>query len=189
FGTGRPRAVAGLRGETTPGARNLLAGLADRARPVLLLSGDHPQRVEAFAQQAGFTHWRGGRSPEQKQAEAQAFQARHGAALAVGDGYNDSLLFGEAAVSLAVQGAAGPVAAEADAFMTTSNPEAILSLLRIAEGTRRSLRNCYIVSGVYNAGALSLAVGGFVSPLLAAILMPIASISLCVTAWLTIPGE
>lgn len=189
FVNGRLAAFAVLGEEIKPGARNLLAGLADRARPVLLLSGDHPQRVEAFAQQAGFTHWRGGLSPEQKQAEAQAFQARHGAALAVGDGYNDSLLFGEAAVSLAVQGAAGPVAAEADAFMTTSNPEAILSLLRIAEGTRRSLRNCYIVSGVYNAGALSLAVGGFVSPLLAAILMPIASISLCVTAWLTIPGE
>ncbi len=189
FVNGRLAAFAVLGEEIKPGARDLLAGLEERSRAVLLLSGDHPERVEAFAQRAGFTAWRGGLSPEQKQAEARAFQAQHGAALAVGDGYNDSLLFGEAAVSLAVQGAAGPVAAEADAFMTTSNPEAILSLLRIAEGTRRSLRNCYIVSGVYNAVALSLAVGGFVSPLMAAILMPIASISLCVTAWMTIPGD
>lgn len=187
FVNGRLAAFIVLGEEIKPGARALLSGLAAHFRPVLLLSGDHPERVEAFARQAGFAAWRGGLSPEQKQAEAQAFQKKHGPALAVGDGYNDSLLFGEAAVSLAVQGAAGPVAAEADAFMTTSDPEAILSLLRIAAGTRRSLRNCYIVSGVYNAVALSLAVAGFVSPLMAAILMPIASLSLCVTAWVTIP--
>lgn len=187
FVNGRLAAFVVLGEEIKPGAQTLLTGLSAASRPVLLLSGDHPERVEAFAQRAGFTAWRGGLSPEQKQTEAAAFQEAHGAALAVGDGYNDSLLFGEAAVSLAVQGAAGPVAAEADAFMTTSDPESILSLLRIAEGTRRSLRNCYVVSGVYNTIALSLAVGGFVSPLMAAVLMPIASLSLCLTAWLTIP--
>src|SRR5690606_36823647 len=112
-----------------------------------------------------------------------AFQESQGPALAVGDGYNDSLRFGETAVSLAVQGAAGPVTAEADAFMTAPDPDRILSLLRVAQGTRRSLRNCYIVSGVYNTGAIALAVAGLVSPLTAAILMPISSLSLCLTAW------
>jgi Cu2+-exporting ATPase len=189
FVNGRLAAFIMLGEETKPGARDLLNGLKARGIPTCLLSGDHPDRVASFARKAGFEEWRGGVSPEQKQAEAQAFQEKHGAALAVGDGYNDSLLFGEASVSLAVQGAAGPVAAEADAFMTASDPAAILALLRIAAGTRRSLRNCYIVSGIYNTGAISLAVAGFVSPLTAAILMPIASLSLVLTAWVTIPKK
>jgi Cu2+-exporting ATPase len=187
FVDGKLAALMWLGEEIKPGAAALLRELEARGVAVQLLSGDHPARVEDFAARAGFTDFRGGLTPEEKQAAARVFQERHGAALAVGDGFNDSLLFGEAAVSLAVQGAAGPVAAEADAFMTAGDPAAILPLLRVAEGTRRALRNCYIVSGVYNAGAISLAVAGMVSPLTAAILMPVASLSLCLTAWVTVP--
>src|SRR5690606_22295757 len=97
FINGHLAAFVVLGEEIKPGAQALLSGLAARSRPVLLLSGDHPERVEAFAQRAGFDAWRGALSPEQKQVEARTFQDKHGAALAVGDGYNDSLLFGEAA--------------------------------------------------------------------------------------------
>ncbi len=189
FVDGRLAAFVRLGEEIKPGVTGLLQGLESSGLAVRLLSGDHPDRVADFAERCGFRDFRGGLSPEQKQQEAAAFQARHGAALAVGDGYNDSLLFGEASASLAVQGAAGPVAAEADAFMTSPEPASILSLLRVADGTRRSIRNCYVVSGVYNAGAISLAMAGLVSPLTAAILMPIASLSLCLTAWVTVPRK
>lgn len=189
FVDGRLAALIDLGEEVKPGARDLLRGLEREGVAVKLLSGDQPARVAGFAARSGFAEYAGGLTPEEKQSEARAFQQRHGAALAVGDGFNDSLLFGEAAVSLAVQGAAGPVAAGADAFMTSSDPSAILSLLRVARGTRRSMRNTYIVSGVYNAGAIALAVAGYVTPLAAAILMPIASLSLCLTAWMTIPRQ
>lgn len=189
FANGRLVALIWLGEEMRPGTRELLDALESDGLAVRLLSGDQPERVADFAQRAGFREYRGGLSPEEKQADAHAFQARHGSTLAVGDGYNDSLLFGEASVSLAVQGAAGPVAAEADAFMTGAEPSAILSLLRVARGTRRSLRNCYVVSGVYNTAAISLAVAGLVSPLTAAILMPLASVSLCVTAWFSVPKK
>lgn len=187
FIDGRIAAFVRLGEEIKPGVCALLEGLEARGMAVRLLSGDHPERVADFAARCGFRDFRGGLSPEEKQKEAADFQARHGAALAVGDGYNDSLLFGEAAASLAVQGAAGPVAAEADAFMTAPEPASILALLRVADGTRRSIRNCYVVSGVYNAAAISMAMAGWVSPLTAAILMPIASLSLCLTAWATVP--
>lgn len=189
FVDGRLAALVELGEEVKPGARALLQGLEREGVAVKLLSGDQPGRVADFAARCGFVEYAGGLSPEAKQSEARAFQERHGAALAVGDGFNDSLLFGESAVSLAVQGAAGPVAAGADAFMTSSDPSAILSLLRVARGTRRSVRNTYIVSGVYNAGAITLAVAGYVTPLAAAILMPLASLSLCLTAWMTIPRK
>jgi Cu2+-exporting ATPase len=187
FVNGRLVAWIRLGEEVKPGVRSLLQGLQKRGLAVGLLSGDQSSRVAAFAEACGFESWRGGLSPEEKQAEARAFQARHGRALAVGDGYNDSLLFGEAAASLAVQGSAGPVAAGSDLFMTSDDPAALLDLLRVADGTRNSIRNCYLVSALYNAGAVSLAVAGMVSPLTAAILMPVASLSLCLTAWLSIP--
>jgi Cu2+-exporting ATPase len=187
FVNGKWAASIRLGEEIKPGVRTLLQGLSKRGIRVGLLSGDLPARVAVFAEACGFATYQGGLSPEQKQAEARSFQEKHGRALAVGDGYNDSLLFGEAAISLAVQGSAGPVAAGSDLFMTSADPGALLDLLRVAEGTRRSIRNCYLVSGFYNAGAVSLAVAGLVSPLTAAILMPIASLSLCLTAWITVP--
>jgi Cu2+-exporting ATPase len=189
FVNGHLAALIDLGEEIKPGAAALLRDLNKAGVAVTLLSGDQPSRVAEFAARSGFAEYKGGLSPEEKQIEARGFQTKHGAALAVGDGFNDSLLFGEASVSLAVQGAAGPVAAGADAFMTSSDPSAILSLLRVAQGTRKSLRNTYLVSGFYNAGAISLAVMGLVTPLAAAILMPIASLSLCLTAWLTIPKK
>ncbi len=187
FVNGKLSACIWLSEELKPGVQSLVGELKKKNIPVLLLSGDHPDRVRNFALQCGFTDYRGGLSPEDKQAQAKIFQEKHGPALAVGDGFNDSLLFGEASVALAVQGAAGPMAEEADAFMTSANPESIASLLRIGHGARLSLRNCYVVSAVYNAGAVSLAMAGLVSPLVAAILMPLASLSLCATAWTTIP--
>jgi len=189
FVNGRLVACVWLSEELKPGVSSLLRRLNQLGIPTLLLSGDHPDRVLDFAQQCGFKNYRAGLSPEEKQIEAKAFQQEHGPALAVGDGFNDSLLFGESEVALAVQGAAGPMAQEADAFMTSSNPESVLSLLRISKGVRNSLRNCYTVSAVYNAVAITLAVSGLVSPLYAAILMPLASLSLCATAWVSIPKK
>ena len=189
FIDGRIAAYVRLGEEIKPGVPELLRGLTERGMAVRLLSGDHPDRVADFASRCGFAEYRGGLSPEEKQVEAREFQSRNGDALAVGDGYNDSLLFGESTVSVAVQGAAGPVAAEADAFMTSTDPAALLSLLRVAEGTRRSLRNCYVVSAFYNAGAITAATAGLVSPLAAAVLMPVASLSLFFTAWLTVPRK
>ena len=189
FVNGELVACVWLTEELKPGVSSLLQGLEQNGIPALLLSGDHPDRVQDFARRCGFEEYRAGLSPEGKQVGARNFQRLHGPALAVGDGFNDSLLFGEASVALAVQGAAGPMAEEADAFMTSSNPESVLSLLRIANGVHRSLRNCYIVSAIYNAAAISLAVAGFVSPLMAAVLMPLASLSLCATAWVSIPKK
>ena len=173
--------------ELKPGVQTLVRELKEKNIPALLLSGDHPHRVHEFAQRCGFEKHFGGLSPEDKQVEARTFQKLYGRALAVGDGFNDSLLFGEAEAALAVQGAAGPMAEGADIFMTSQNPEAVSSLFRIASGTRRALTACYWVSGIYNAAAISLAVTGFVSPLVAAVLMPMASLSLCATAWFVIP--
>ncbi len=187
FVNGELVAYVWLSEELKPGVQSLLRELERKEIPVLLLSGDHPDRVRDFARNCGFSEYQGGLSPEAKQEQARHFQQKHGAALAVGDGFNDSLLFGEASVALAVQGAAGPMAEEADVFMTSPNPESILSLLRIGIGSKASLRNCYVVSALYNTGAISLAMAGFVSPLFAAILMPLASLSLCATAWVTIP--
>ncbi len=187
FADGELVARVWLGEELKPGVAALLRGLGAEGVPATLLSGDHPERVREFAERCGFGEFQGGLSPERKQVAAREFQARSGPALAVGDGFNDSLLFGESAVALAVQGSAGPMAEEADAFMTSSRPEAILGLLRIARGTRKALFNCYVVSALYNAGAVSFAVAGYVTPLFAAVLMPIASLSLCLTAWVTVP--
>jgi Cu2+-exporting ATPase len=154
---------------------------------VVLLSGDSPAKVASFAAAAGIRISHGGLTPEEKRDRAQEYRARYGAALAVGDGFNDSLLFGASDFALAVQGGAVDLSAGTDILASGDRPSALPGLLAIARGTRRALKACWWISGVYNVGAVGAAMAGLVTPLTAAVLMPLSSLSLCLAAWLAIP--
>lgn len=188
FANGHLVAVAMLREEIRPEVPQLVKQLTERGFYTALLSGDNPERVADFAHQCGFQHFAGGLTPEEKQAEAAKLKRSHGFTLALGDGFNDSLLLGEADISLAVSGDLPMVAEGADILFTGESPAALLRLLDIAQGVQASMRAGYIVSGLYNAMAISGAFLGWVSPLFAAVLMPISSLSLGLTAFLAIPS-
>jgi cation transport ATPase len=182
-------ALASLSEEIRPDVPALVAQLRKQGIYTALLSGDEPEHVAAFAKQCGFTHFAGGLSPEAKQAEAARLKASHGFTVAIGDGFNDSLLLGEADIGLAVAGDLPMVAEGADGLFTGNSPAALVDLLAVSHGVKKSLVACYAVSGLYNALSLTAAFAGWVSPLFAAILMPLSSVTLGITAYLAIPRK
>jgi len=189
FWDSRLVAVAELKEEIRPEVPAMVARLKGMGIGTALLSGDHPDRVAAFAKDCGFDAFEGGLSPEEKQGRARALKKAGGLTLAVGDGFNDSLLLGEADISMAVAGDLPMVAEGADILSTGESPADLLGLLAIAAGVRRSLKISYAVSGVYNALAISVALLGWVHPLLAAVLMPLSSLTLGLSAFFAIPRQ
>ncbi len=179
-------AVISFTEEIKPGVSRLNRKLETMGIGKTLLSGDHPKRVAAFAETAGFSEFKGGLSPEEKREEAQSLRMRHGNCLAVGDGFNDSLLFGEADWGLAIAGPADFLTEQADILFTGEDPSAIADLLGLARRVRSGIILAYGLSFTYNAAALTLAFQGLVTPLLAAVLMPLSSLTLCLAAWLRI---
>jgi P-type Cu2+ transporter len=175
--------------EIKPEAARLMAALQARGLAVALLSGDNAGKVRAFAGACGIGAWRAGLSPEAKRAAAKEYRRRYGSILAVGDGFNDSLLFGSSDLAMAVAGGAADRLEGVDILATGDRPMALASLFALADGVSRGVRRGYWASGLYNAGAIAAALAGWVTPLFAAVLMPISGLSLCLVAWLSIPRQ
>ena len=191
---GRVRGVAGIGDGLRPDARRTVAALRARGIHVKVLSGDHPDLVRRVARELGLPEADavGGLTPEGKRDVIAALVEQQPgrppwrpqwggppcrpSVVMVGDGVNDAAALALADVGIAVHGGTGATIVAADVVLTR---EGIAPLVGILDGTRRLrgvIRRNLAFSLMYNAAAASLAIGGFVGPLLAAILMPCSSL-------------
>ncbi|MEM8782362.1 MAG: heavy metal translocating P-type ATPase [Planctomycetota bacterium] len=141
-----------------------------------ILTGDAPAAAAFVARRVGVEPDRvvAGVLPEEKLERLRQRQPNRLQVL-VGDGVNDAAALAAADVGLAVRGGAEAALAAADVFLARDGLTAIPELLRLARGTMRTVRLNLSLSLVYNSAAVTLAAAGLVTPLLAAILMPISS--------------
>jgi Cu2+-exporting ATPase len=147
---------------------------------VELLSGDAPEVVARIAAEAGIAHHRGGASPEGKAARIAELTAQGRRVLMVGDGVNDAAALATAHVS-AAPAEGMDVAQAASDFVLQGG-----GLLPLAEAVPRARLAQRVAAQnigfafVYNIIAVPVAILGFATPLIAALVM--ASSSLLVIA-------
>jgi Cu2+-exporting ATPase len=96
--------------------------------------------------------------------------------LFVGDGGNDGLAFEAAAASGSPATGIRAIENRADFVFTGRGFHAIPLLLDAAERRKRAVAKLFTVALLYNLGAVALCLAGLMSPLLAAILMPLSSL-------------
>jgi Cu2+-exporting ATPase len=165
-------------------ARESLKKLCDMGLSVAILSGDDPRVVSAVAAELGVElAWvRGGVTPESKLAIIeQAAQER--LVVMIGDGVNDAAALAIAPVGVAVHGGAEASLAAADVFMSRNGVQPVVDLLLGARRTFRTIRRGLVFSIAYNTIGAALAIAGYVSPLLAAVLMPLSSLTVVTNAY------
>ncbi len=168
-----------------PGVIDIVNYLNDRSIQTVLVSGDMNHQVTEFAENVPFTQSYGEQSPEDKHALLVEYQ-KHGAVAAVGDGFNDSLFVASADVGVVVKGGADYLGEGADVLLISPDFNRFSNLIHIAKRTRVSVRRCYTISILYNLFAISLALTGYISPLWAAALMPLSSLSIALVALFTV---
>ena len=184
--------VAGIGDPLRPDSRRTIAALRARGARVRILSGDHPAVVARVAAELGLAaeDALGGRTPEAKRDHVAALvgdPGREGAVVMVGDGVNDAAALALADVGIAVHGGTGATIVAADVVLTR---EGIAPLLEVLDGARRLravVRRNLGFSLAYNVAAGTLALLGFVGPLLAAILMPVSSLTVVLSSALARP--
>jgi Cu2+-exporting ATPase len=173
---GRPVAAFTLREDFKADAAGEVAALRAEGYDVWLLSGDAQDKVDRAAQALDLPRDRalGGLSPEAKASRVRAVDVRD--TLMVGDGLNDSPSF-EAALCAATPAVDRPVLpGKADFYFLGDGIAAIHRSLRAAHALRRVVRDNLAIAVVYNVAAVGLCLAGQVTPVVAAIIMPVSSV-------------
>lgn len=152
---------------------------------VRLLSGDDEAVVAAVGDRLaiGPADRRGGASPEEKLRIVEA-AARAGPTVMVGDGVNDAAAIARATVGVGVHGGAEACIAAADVFLARPGLGSLVALVDGAERTLRVIRRNLAFSLAYNVVGATLAVSGVIHPLIAAVLMPLSSLTVILGSWL-----
>lgn len=171
-------AIMGFGDDLRSEAASMSRSLRDQGWRVGVLSGDHPAPVAraADAIRAEDTLVFASATPEQKLATVREF-AGQGTTVMIGDGVNDAAALAAATVGIAVHGGAEASLESADVYLARPGLSPVVELLDGCKNTMRGIRICFIVSLGYNLAAASLAVLGVIHPLVAAILMPISSLT------------
>jgi len=148
-----------------------------------MASGDHPVVAHAVGAAVGLQphEIEGGCSPERK---VQIVRDSQFAApvVMVGDGVNDLAAMAAADIGVAMRNGAQSALHVADACLAGGG---LTPLLRLVEGARRTMHAIRLnlaVSIAYNTAGGVLAFLGFVNPLVAAVLMPVSSLTVMAIA-------
>ncbi len=159
-----------------PGAVAMLRRLERGGLSLHILSGDHPEKVAHMAKalELPVDQAFGGLSPEQKAEKVKALDRQD--TLYLGDGANDSLAFDAALVTGTPVVDRSLLESKADFYTLGSGLAFLPGLLCTAIARTNAVRAAFSFALLYNLTAVALSMSGKMSPLLAAILMPLSSI-------------
>ena len=177
-------AIAGIGDPLRHDSAESVAAIRASGWQVEILSGDHPAVVRSIANQVGIAPAaaHGAATPEDK-LEAVRKAAIDATVAMVGDGVNDAAALAAATVGIGVHGGAEATLAAADVYLGRPGLEPVVDLLRGSRRTLGVIRRNLVFSLTYNVVAVTFAITGHMSPLLAAILMPLSSMTVVLSSY------
>ena len=148
------------------------------SRCAALLSGDNDSDKQRMQQIFGSdTELLFNQDPHDKLRFIRTLQEDRRKVLMVGDGLNDSGAIKQSDVGIAITDDTGVFTPACDGILEGSRIGSLDKFIELAKSSSVILKTGFVISFMYNAIALSFAVSGNLTPLVAAILMPISSIS------------
>jgi len=117
-------------------------------------------------------------APQEKLNYIQELQARGKKVLMIGDGLNDAGALQQSNVGIAITDNVNNFSPGSDIIMDGHLFSKLPELLNYCRQERKIIYGSFIISILYNIIGLSFAVQGILSPVIAAILMPVSSVSI-----------
>jgi len=164
------------------GAFNLIRLLQERFS-LSLLSGDNESEKSLLEKvflniNALFFE----QSPRDKLNYIKHLQSSKEVIMMVGDGLNDAGALKQAEVGVSVVDQEGSFSPASDVILMGEKITDLKRLIQFSKSSKNIIYASFIISFLYNIIGLSLAVSGNLSPVIAAILMPLSSISVVLFA-------
>ncbi|MCK6617789.1 MAG: heavy metal translocating P-type ATPase metal-binding domain-containing protein [Cyclobacteriaceae bacterium] len=150
-------------------------------RPVAMVSGDNDADKDRMKMLFGpDAQLLFNQNPHDKLNYVKELQQADNKVMMLGDGLNDSGALKQADVGIAVTDDTGVFTPSCDGILQGDKLPLLDKFLRLAKSATTIVKSAFVLSFFYNAVALSFAVTGNLTPLIAAVLMPLSSISVVV---------
>ncbi len=145
---------------------------------VSLISGDNAKQADEFAAIFGGTeNLRFEQSPHDKLGYVDGLKSAGKRVLMVGDGLNDSGALAAADVGVALTEDIAAFSPASDAILAAERLGELPRYLNLSRRALRIVQVSFMISLIYNVIGAYFAVTGQLSPLIAAVLMPVSSVS------------
>lgn len=164
-----------------PGWRKVLDHLASRFT-LTLLSGDHTRDIEALHPYFTPSNAHFEQSPLQKMTFVQNLQAEGAKVCMIGDGLNDAGALQQSDVGIALSEEVQVFTPAADGLLDASVWPRLPDFIAFASDTLQVVKIAFLLSLVFNGIGLSWAVSGALSPVIAALFMPLSSLTVVLLA-------
>lgn len=164
----------------------LVKALQNRGLKQTILSGDDDRKTEAVARTLGINNLNaeGRVSPTGKAGKIWQIERQRPVAM-IGNGVNDALALAKSSVGVAVKGSSDTALRSADVCLLNDGIKPVWAAFQLAWQTRAALQRSLGFAILYNVVGLTLAINGAITPVVAALLMPVSSITvlLLATTW------
>jgi Cu+-exporting ATPase len=172
---GMYRGCFAVRKRARSGMANAVNGMQGHAA-THLLTGDTNVDAEVAAV-FNPDHMHTACSPVQKSAFVRDLQAKGARVMMVGDGLNDAGALAQSDVGMTVSETSAALTPASDAILDARSLDRLPQALMLARRARRIVVASLGLSLMYNVTGVSYAVAGKLTPLIAAILMPLSSVT------------
>lgn len=142
-----------------------------------LLSGDNDSERETLRRSFAEDHLLFNQKPQDKAQFITDLQNRGKQVLMTGDGLNDAGALMQSDVALSVASKVYHFSPASDAVLEAGRFHLLARFIQFTKTSRNIVKASFIISFIYNIIGISIALSGRLSPVVAAILMPISSVS------------
>lgn len=160
------------------GVRDMFHRLSDQM-PCVVLSGDKNHQQRYLQEQLGAkTELQFNAGPQDKLNYIKSLQASGRKVGMIGDGLNDAGALLQSDVGISVADDINSFTPAADAIIEGGRLDRLGALIKLCGASSRIVKTCFIFSLMYNLTGVFFAVQGLLSPLIAAILMPLSTLTI-----------
>ncbi len=173
---GQEQALIAVEDALRSDAADLISELKLDGMQLTMLSGDRRHTAEALAERLGGMEVLAEVLPEQKDQKIASLQAGDHRVAMVGDGVNDAPAMVRSDVGIALGSGTDVSIASADIVLVGSELKDVRMASALSRRTLRTIRQNIGISILYNLIMVPLAMAALITPLVAAISMPISSL-------------
>ncbi|WP_187863383.1 heavy metal translocating P-type ATPase [Helicobacter pylori] len=153
-------------------AKEVIQALQDKGLELEILSGDNESSVKECAKKLGISKYHANLTPEDK---AQIISSYKGVCAMVGDGNNDALALKQASVSLGFEKSALSKSA-CDILLLEEDLSLLKKAFDNAQKVYQVVLQNIVLSLIYNAVLIPVAMLGYINPLIASLSMSASSL-------------